>query len=142
VLAIGVIASATFILISVDAFRLETPRTADRRSGVGGYSLLVDLLVPIAHDPNSRAGRDALGLADAADIAFVDRRKSCHGVDGRGRHLAKSEIHVVQPRETVGTIAKRYGISAAELTRWNELDEGARIRPGDKLRIASAASSD
>jgi hypothetical protein len=69
VLAIGVIASATFILISVDAFRLETPRTADRHSGVGGYSLLVDLLVPIAHDPNSRAGRDALGLADAADIA-------------------------------------------------------------------------
>ena len=69
VLAIGVIASATFILISVDAFRLETPRTADRHSGVGGYSLLVDLLVPIAHDPNSREGRDALGLADAADIA-------------------------------------------------------------------------
>ena len=61
---------------------------------------------------------------------------------GRGRQAAKPEIHVVQPRETVGTIAKRYGISAAELTRWNELDEGARIRPGDKLRIASAASSD
>ena len=61
---------------------------------------------------------------------------------GRGRQPAKPEIHVVQPRETVGAIAKRYGISAAELTRWNELDEGARIRPGDKLRIASATSSD
>ena len=61
---------------------------------------------------------------------------------GRGRQAAKPEIHVVQPKETVGTIAKRYGISAAALTRWNELDEGARIRPGDRLRIASAASAD
>lgn len=61
---------------------------------------------------------------------------------GRGRQAAKPEIHVVQPRETVGTIAKRYGVSAAELTRWNELDEGARIRPGDRLRIASAAAAD
>jgi membrane-bound lytic murein transglycosylase D len=61
---------------------------------------------------------------------------------GRGRQAAKPEVHVVQPKETVGTIAKRYGVSAAELTRWNELDEGARIRPGDRLRIASAAAAD
>ena len=61
---------------------------------------------------------------------------------GRGRQAVKPEIHVVQPKETVGTIAKRYGVSAAELTRWNELDEDARIRPGDRLRIASAASAD
>jgi putative ABC transport system permease protein len=64
VLAIGVIASAAFILIAVDAFHKEAPSTTDRRSGVGGYSLLVDLLMPIAHDPNSREGRDAIGLAD------------------------------------------------------------------------------
>jgi len=61
---------------------------------------------------------------------------------GRGRQAVKPEIHVVLPKETVGTIAKRYGVSAAELTRWNELDEAARIRPGDRLRIASAASAD
>jgi len=66
VLAIGVIASATFILISVDAFHKEAPSATDRRSGVGGYPLLVDLLLPMATDPNSRDGRDALGLGDAA----------------------------------------------------------------------------
>jgi putative ABC transport system permease protein len=64
VLAIGVIASAAFILIAVDAFHKEAPSTTDRQSGVGGYSLLVDLLMPIAHDPNSREGRDAIGLGD------------------------------------------------------------------------------
>ena len=61
---------------------------------------------------------------------------------GRGRQAGKPKIHVVQRKETVGTIAKRYGVSAAQLTRWNELDEAARIRPGDRLRIASAAPAD
>ena len=56
--------------------------------------------------------------------------------------MGTPEIHVVKPKETVGIIAKRYGVSAAELTRWNELDEAARIRPGDRLRIASAAPAD
>jgi predicted Zn-dependent protease len=54
-----------------------------------------------------------------------------------GREAMKPEVHVVKPRETMGSIAKRYGISAAALARWNELDPGARIRPGDRLRIAS-----
>jgi len=68
VLAIAVIAAATFILISVDAFRHVGPPATDRRSGVGGYSLLVDLLVPLAHDPNGTEGRDALGLAAFPDV--------------------------------------------------------------------------
>jgi putative ABC transport system permease protein len=62
VLAIAVIAAATFIVISVDAFRRGGPPASDRRSGVGGYSLLVDLLLPLAHDPNGPEGREALGL--------------------------------------------------------------------------------
>ncbi len=62
VLAIGVIASATFILISVDAFHKDRPSATDRHSGVGGYPLLVNLLLPLASDPNSREGRDAIGL--------------------------------------------------------------------------------
>jgi membrane-bound lytic murein transglycosylase D len=61
---------------------------------------------------------------------------------GRGRKAGKPEIHVVKAKETVGAIAKRYGVSAAQLTRWNELDEAARIRPGDRLRIALAATAD
>ena len=75
VLAIGVIASAAFILISVDAFHKAAPSTADRHSGVGGYALLVDLLMPIAHDPNSREGRDAIGLTgDDRDISIEPLR--------------------------------------------------------------------
>jgi putative ABC transport system permease protein len=70
VLAIGVIAAATFILIAVDAFRREGPAPTDRRSGVGGYPLLVDLMLPLVNDPNSRDGRDLLGLSGQDRVAI------------------------------------------------------------------------
>lgn len=44
-------------------------------------------------------------------------------------------IHVVKPNETVTLIAKRYGVTVAEVLRWNNLDERSIIRPGDRLRV-------
>jgi LysM repeat protein len=46
-------------------------------------------------------------------------------------------VHVVQPRDTIGGIAKRYGVSVQQLTRWNDLEHGVRIFPGDRLRVAA-----
>jgi hypothetical protein len=61
----AVIASATFVLISVDAFRRgETLADAGIHSGVGGYSLMVETLLPVVEDANSRGGRSALNLPD------------------------------------------------------------------------------
>ena len=48
-------------------------------------------------------------------------------------------VHVVQPRDTIGGIAKRYGVSVQQLARWNDLEHGARIFPGDRLRVAALA---
>jgi putative ABC transport system permease protein len=63
VLSIAVIASATFILISVEAFRRgDSLADTGPRSGVGGYDLLVETLLPIVRDPNTREGREALNL--------------------------------------------------------------------------------
>jgi putative ABC transport system permease protein len=71
VLSIAVIASATFILISVDAFRRDGGVvTTDRQSGGGGYALLVETILPIAEDPNSRDGRDTLNLFDLEGVTF------------------------------------------------------------------------
>jgi ABC-type lipoprotein release transport system permease subunit len=63
VLSIAVIASATFILISVEAFR-RSDRLADTGpgSGIGGYDLIVETLLPVVRDPNTREGREALNL--------------------------------------------------------------------------------
>ncbi len=57
VFSIATIASATFILISVDAFRRDDRSlTGDPKSGVGGYSLLVESLLPIVSDPTRLEG--------------------------------------------------------------------------------------
>jgi hypothetical protein len=61
----AVIAAATFILISVDAFRRGDAVTdAGPRSGVGGYSVFVETLLPVVGDVNGRAARDAMNLFD------------------------------------------------------------------------------
>jgi putative ABC transport system permease protein len=65
VLSMAVIASATFILISVDAFRRgEGLEDAGPRSGVGGYSVFVETLLPVVGDVNGRTARDAMNLFD------------------------------------------------------------------------------
>ena len=52
------------------------------------------------------------------------------------RRPVAAGLHVVRPRDTVGSIAKRYGISVDDVLRWNSLENHGRIRPGDRLRIA------
>ena len=68
VLCIALIASATFIIVAVDAFhRAGGGDPLDPTSGTGGYTLLADTLLPIAHDLSTPAGRDALFLTDLYD---------------------------------------------------------------------------
>jgi lipoprotein NlpD len=43
--------------------------------------------------------------------------------------------HVVRSGETLYAIARRYGVSPADLARWNGLGDGGLIRPGQRLRL-------
>ena len=54
---------------------------------------------------------------------------------------SRGDVHVVQPRDTVRSIAKRYGVSVSDVLRWNRLEEQGRIRPGDRLRVADVRPS-
>ena len=61
VLSMAVVASATFILISVDAFRRDTSVTpSDPHSGTGGYALLVDTRSADRARPERSRGRELL----------------------------------------------------------------------------------
>jgi ABC-type antimicrobial peptide transport system permease subunit len=65
VLCIALIASAAFIIVSVDAFRRDGAANAlDKNSGNGGYPLMAESLLPVIHDPNSAQGKEELNLAD------------------------------------------------------------------------------
>ena len=63
-LCAALIAFATFVIVSVGAFR-HAPREAseDPGSPEGGYALLAETVVPLHHDPGTAEGREALGLA-------------------------------------------------------------------------------
>jgi putative ABC transport system permease protein len=65
VLCIALIASAAFIIVSVDAFRRDGQAAVyEKQSGNGGYPLMAESLLPIVHDPNRAEGREELNLAD------------------------------------------------------------------------------
>lgn len=79
ILCIALIASAAFIIVSVDAFRRDDNKGApDKKSGSGGYTLLAESLLPLVNDPNTPEGREALnlltgddGAASLAQLAFT-----------------------------------------------------------------------
>ena len=65
VLCIALIASAAFIIVAVDAFHREGgDAELEPQSGTGGFTLLAESLLPVAHDPSTEAGRDVLNLID------------------------------------------------------------------------------
>ena len=65
VLSVALIASAVFIIVAVDAFRLEgAGDVQDKQSGTGGYTLLADTLLPLVHDPSTVVGRNELFIGD------------------------------------------------------------------------------
>ena len=68
VLSAAVIACATFILIAVGAFRKDSAAgDPGKDTGVGGYSVIVDTLLPVVHDPDTTEGREALNLSGLTD---------------------------------------------------------------------------
>jgi putative ABC transport system permease protein len=79
-LPVALIASATFIIVSVDAFRKGPGGDQlDRQSGTGGYALVATSALPVLSDPATAAGREALGIGaaeapDLADARFVSFR--------------------------------------------------------------------
>ena len=48
----------------------------------------------------------------------------------------RAGVHMVQAGDTVWRIARQYGVSPAQLARWNGLERPDRIFPGEHLRIA------
>ena len=101
VLSMAVIAAATFILISVDAFRRDAHVfESDPRSGLGGYLFVVDTVVPIAHDPNTREGRESLNLFGLDDDVRFEPFRLLPGEDASCLNLyAPRNPRILAPRD-------------------------------------------
>jgi ABC-type antimicrobial peptide transport system permease subunit len=69
ILCIAQIACATFLIVSVDAFR-----QAGDSAGTGGYPLMAESVLPLIHDPNTAAGREALNIPPLPGVRFIPFR--------------------------------------------------------------------
>ncbi len=59
----SLIASAAFLIVSLEAFRLRADDTGnDKRSGTGGFELFAESSTPLPYDLNTNMGREALGI--------------------------------------------------------------------------------
>ncbi len=101
VLSIAVIAAATFILISVEAFRRgdQLPDTGPT-SGVGGYDLLMETVLPVVQDPNTETAREALNLIDLDPSVTFEPMRLLPGDDA-------SCLNLYEPRSPRIVAARR-----------------------------------
>ena len=67
---VGMLASGTFLVVAVNAFRL----TDDGTAGTGGFDLFARTAIPVSHDLNRPAGRDHFALDLPEDVRFVSMR--------------------------------------------------------------------
>lgn len=72
ILCITLIASATFIVVAVDAFRREGRPSAEKQSGSGGFRLLAESLLPLPYDLNTDSGKEGLNLSEKEISALKD----------------------------------------------------------------------
>jgi putative ABC transport system permease protein len=80
-LCAALIASATFIIVSTEAFRRDPGEISLRPdSGTGGYPFIAESTLPVLYDLNSAGGRDAMGIpapaaSDPGSVRFVSFRE-------------------------------------------------------------------
>ncbi len=149
VLSVAVIASATFILISVDAFRRDgAAATDDPHSGVGGYQLLVESLLPIVHDPNSREGREALNLSDLDESVTIEPFRLLPGDDASCLNLYEPRNpRILAPRDSflaAGRFAFQDSLASTEAERanpWLLLNRDGPVGPDGVIPVITDANS-
>jgi hypothetical protein len=84
-LTIGLVAAATFLIVAISAFRLDTGE-----GGTGGFALIATSDQPIHYDLNTAEGRLELGFADAASESSMIGGFTRYASGGRRRELSES----------------------------------------------------
>ncbi|MFN7923319.1 MAG: FtsX-like permease family protein [Bryobacteraceae bacterium] len=75
VLSAALIASATFLIVSVEAFRRDPDQSSlDPKSGTGGYPLIAESVRPVYHNLNTKEGREAMGVQVPDAVRFESLR--------------------------------------------------------------------
>ena len=145
VLSMAVIASATFILISVDAFRRDDGGAAsDRQSGVGGYSVMAESLLPILYDLSTEEGRRQLNVTGLEDVS-IEPLRLLPGDDASCLNLYQPTnpriLGVRDPFIAAGRFAFQGSLAASEEERANPWLLLKRTEPDGAIPVIADANS-
>jgi membrane-bound lytic murein transglycosylase D len=89
----------------------------------------------------------ALKLPQPEVSRYLAREQEIHAKDSLylAKYLAQpkaalapvpsSSIHTVKKGEVLGTIARKHGVTVAQIVKWNKLRNADAIRPGQRLEI-------
>jgi membrane-bound lytic murein transglycosylase D len=113
--------------------RRETLRSIGRRYGLSNAELL-------QFNPKLD-GKAPLATGSTLWIPGMARLRALAAAETRSGGPAVRGIHTVRRGETVGGIARRYGMTAAQLRAANELGSSNFIRAGQRLRVGPARSA-
>jgi membrane-bound lytic murein transglycosylase D len=114
--------------VRLSALTAANPGVNPRRLQIGQR-----LIVP--RGASAAAGRFAAQRA-AAVATGGDSDQNAEAADAIATGTAIT--HIVQRGESPWTIARRYGVSVAQVLEWNGLDNGSTVFPGNRLAIREA----
>jgi ABC-type lipoprotein release transport system permease subunit len=145
VLSAAVIASATFLLIAVDAFRRDGAHaTTDPKSGVGGYQVFVETELAVAYGTAASAD-DPLNLAAAVESAKWEPFRLLPGDDASCLNLyAPANPRIVSPRDEflrAGRFDFQGSLAATDAERENPWLLLLRAEPDGAVPVIADANS-
>jgi len=91
------------------------------------------------------AGDPATPETSRTEVAKATGRTAPPARDAAGKGTApapaQNKTHTVRRGETIGQIARRYGMTPEDVLRWNGLSSRDRIHPGQRIRLTPNSSS-
>jgi hypothetical protein len=147
VLCVALIAAATFVIVSLGAFRHDAREGLDDPAGpAGGYGLVATTVLPLHHDPQTAEGREALNLTDASlDGVRFARFRLQPGDDASCLNLYRPQNPTVLGATPDFVRANRFSfqssLAASEAERANPWLLLEREAPDGVLPVAADANS-
>lgn len=116
--------------VSIDCLQ-ETPIRIVAEAA-GTYFKQIKDLNPHLRGHYLQAGHHRLNLPEGSRKGFVARFT---GLVSKYNELRKQRIYIVQPGDSLSSIADRFNVPLAALLIWNRVDLKHPIHPGDRLVI-------
>lgn len=106
---------------------VRTRKRTDWATLAAAGDVPVDMLATInASDPKVAINGGASLLLPGSEDRSADGESA----------LSRLRSHIVQSGDTLGAIARRYGVKIAQLLRWNATTASATLQPGDRILLA------